>query len=519
MAVPPRRRKAVTYIRVSSKRQDEEGFSPEAQFKILHTYANKADLEIVKEFQETASARKAGRGKFNEMVEFLRNQPVKDAVKVILVEKSDRLSRNVFDAAAVEELRQSYGVEIHYVKEGSVLSKASLPAQKFMGNIHNAVNAFYGDNLSLMVSKGLNEKASQGYHPTKAPLGYINIHRDGQKLIEPDPLRRHHVQRVFELMASGQHSIKSLAKLLAAEGFKTKRGKAISKSHLQDILEKHTYYGMVDYNGKIFPGKHEAIIDQDLFDRAQAVLRGRSTRWKTVRSATWAFQGLLTCGHCGCSVVGEQKTNKKYGGKYVYYHCTGNRGKCPEKYASETRVAEEFGKVVARIQMDEEAVGYLKKALLDSHQDKEAYQKATLDTLGARYKVLGRLIEEGYEDSVSGVITKDFYVRKRAEWRAEQVDIEARIAQLRVADDSYMQAALQVLELCNNAARTYESLALPEKRELLSFVCSNSTWRDGTVTPTFCKPFDAIVQFMESKNAASDPVGAESGILDGWLAD
>jgi len=519
MAVPTSKRKAVAYIRVSTKRQDEEGFSPDAQLKILHGYAQRSDLTIVKEFQEAASARKAGRTKFNEMVEFLQNQPVKDAVKVILVEKSDRLARNVFDMAVVEDLYQSYGIEVHYVKEGSVLNKTSLPAQKFMGNIQTAVNTFYGDNLSLMVSKGMNEKASQGYHPTKAPLGYINVHKDGQKLIEPDPLRRHYIQRVFELMASGQHSIKSLAKLLASEGFKTKRGKTISKSHLQDILGKHTYYGMVDYNGKIFPGKHEAIIDQDLFDRAQAVLKGRATRWRSERKPNWAFQGLLTCGHCGCSVVGEQKTNKKSGSKYVYYHCTGNRGKCPEKYAAEAVVDQEFRKVIARIQMDADAIGYVKKGLLDSHTDKEAYQKATLDALGARYKALGRLIEEGYEDSVSGVITKDFYVRKRSEWRAEQMEVEARIAQLRVLDDSYMQAAFQVLELCKNAVGTYDSLTLPQKRELVSFVCSNSIWKGGTVTPTFRKPFDAIVDFKENKNAVSDPLGAEDSVSAGWLAD
>ena len=47
----------------------------------------------------------------------------------------------------------------------------------------------------------------------------------------------------------------------------------------------------------------------------------------------WSFRGLLTCGHCGCALTAEIKK-----GKYVYYHCTENKGKCPEKWAREEEV-------------------------------------------------------------------------------------------------------------------------------------------------------------------------------------
>jgi len=38
------------------------------------------------------------------------------------------------------------------------------------------------------------------------------------------------------------------------------------------------------------------------------------------------------CGRCGCALVGEKKK-----GKYVYYHCTGNKGKCPERISASPR--------------------------------------------------------------------------------------------------------------------------------------------------------------------------------------
>lgn len=39
----------------------------------------------------------------------------------------------------------------------------------------------------------------------------------------------------------------------------------------------------------------------------------------------FTFSGFVNCGHCGCALVAKKKK-----GKYVYYHCTGNKGKCPE---------------------------------------------------------------------------------------------------------------------------------------------------------------------------------------------
>jgi Recombinase zinc beta ribbon domain len=41
----------------------------------------------------------------------------------------------------------------------------------------------------------------------------------------------------------------------------------------------------------------------------------------------FAFSGLIECGHCGSSIVGEIKKQR-----YVYYYCTGYRGKCGEPY-------------------------------------------------------------------------------------------------------------------------------------------------------------------------------------------
>lgn len=105
--------RAVLYARVSSKEQEEEGFSIPAQLKLLREYAQKNHLQIVEEFVDVETAKQAGRTAFGNMVHFLKESP---SVKAILVEKTDRLYRNFRDYVAINDL----DVEIHLVKEGEV---------------------------------------------------------------------------------------------------------------------------------------------------------------------------------------------------------------------------------------------------------------------------------------------------------------------------------------------------------------------------------------------------------------
>lgn len=52
-------KKAVLYARVSSKRQEKEGFSIPAQLKLLREYAKNNNIQIVKDFVEAKTAKKA----------------------------------------------------------------------------------------------------------------------------------------------------------------------------------------------------------------------------------------------------------------------------------------------------------------------------------------------------------------------------------------------------------------------------------------------------------------------------
>jgi Resolvase, N terminal domain len=95
-------KQAVIYARVSSKEQEKEGFSIPAQLKLLKDYAARQGFTVAKEYVDVETAKKIGRTAFGEMIAHLKAQP---SVRILLVEKTDRLYRNLKDWVTVDELR------------------------------------------------------------------------------------------------------------------------------------------------------------------------------------------------------------------------------------------------------------------------------------------------------------------------------------------------------------------------------------------------------------------------------
>lgn len=143
-------KQVVIYARVSSREQEREGFSIPAQLKLLKEYALKNGFQIVQEYSDAETAKKAGRTNYNLMLAFLKANP---NIRTILVEKADRLYRNFKDYVTIED----YDLKIHLVKEGSIISKNSKSHDKFIHGIKVLMAKNYIDNLSEEISKGLHE--------------------------------------------------------------------------------------------------------------------------------------------------------------------------------------------------------------------------------------------------------------------------------------------------------------------------------------------------------------------------
>jgi DNA invertase Pin-like site-specific DNA recombinase len=81
------------------------------------------------------------------------------------------LYRNFRDWVTIDEIR---GLEVHFVKEATVISEESRSSEKFIHGIKVLMAKNFIDNLSEETRKGMVEKASQGIWPSYAPIGYLN---------------------------------------------------------------------------------------------------------------------------------------------------------------------------------------------------------------------------------------------------------------------------------------------------------------------------------------------------------
>lgn len=452
--------KCVIYARVSSKEQEREGFSIPSQMKLLRKYAAEGRFQVRHEFVDIETAKATGRTGFNQMLSYLQKNTT---CKIILVEKTDRLYRNIKDWVTLDE----FDVEIHFVKENFILSQDSKSSEKFLHGIKVLMAKNYIDNLSEEVRKGQTEKAEQGEWPSRAPVGYRNnkeTHR-----IEPDPDKGAFIRKLFEWYASGEYSLQGLAKKARESGLFSRNSMTINKAGIHRILKNPIHYGEFAWKGKRYLGKHEPLITKTLFDQVQEAFARANHPKETKRRL--AFAGLVKCGKCGCAMTPEIKK-----GKYIYYHCTQFRGKCDNTYVREERLAEMMADVVSRVRIGADAANNIRRALLDSQRDKRLFHAQAVSSLRKRQDYVRRLLDRAYEDKLSEKISENLWKRKSAEWEDSLIDIQHQLTAHDSANVNYYETGSAIIELANEAYDLYLQRNRQGQRKLLNTLLSNCTF-------------------------------------------
>ncbi len=474
----------------------------------MRDYAVKQGFTIIEEFTDVETAKRAGRPRFNAMVSFLQKQAKlksqSDACSVVLVEKTDRLYRNFKDLVTldVDEL----DLNIHLVKEGEVLSRDSKSHQKFIHGIKVLMAKNYIDNLSEETKKGMLEKAQQGIYPSSGPLGYMNVECNGRRVIQPDPERAPLVSKLFEWYSTGSHSLTDLTRMIKAEGLVyRKSGDRIGKSVIHTILSNPIYYGEFIWDGKLYHGSHEPLISRELWDQVQRVLTGKSNGCSHYQKHDWPFQGLLTCGQCGCVLTAELKK-----GKYIYYHCTGGHGNCHEKYVREEELVRQFGDALRAVQIDERVLAWLVAALKSSFTDEKVFHQQAITRLQTESARIQQRIDIMYEDRLDGRVTVEMFERKHHEYDERLKEIEREVQKHRNANYTYIEEGAMLLDIASRAVDIYDLQPIHEKRKIIQVVLSNSTYSVGRLHPVYRKPFSMLLQAQrEHQNTRAASVSSD----------
>lgn len=328
-----RRKRAVSYLRVSSAGQvntdyDPEGISLPAQRAAIQRRAIELDTDIIAEFVEPGRSATSidKRPAFQDMMARIKAE--RD-IDYVLVYARSRLHRNAIDAAITKRDLREFNVTIvsitDYTEDNAI--------GDLVATVLDAVNEYQSRASGADIAYKMGQKVARGGSIGSAPLGYLNVRErfEGREVrtVAVDPERGPLIRVAFELYATGTHTLRSLLQTLTDAGLRTRprrdrpAGRPISLHKLGDLLRDRYYLGYVRHRGQECPGRHEPLVTPELFERVQQTLgaNGGGTRHRTHHHY---LKGTIWCHRCRGRLV-IMRGKSKTGELYFYYFCLGRQ--------------------------------------------------------------------------------------------------------------------------------------------------------------------------------------------------
>ena len=326
----------------------------------------------------------------------------------------------------------------------------------------NILNEMYSKDISKKVRSAVRTKKQRGeFLSNHAPYGYIKDPVDKHRLIIEES-GAVVVRQIYDMCAAN-HGTPYIAKMLNEQGilsprnhhekicpgyYKTPQRKyGWNTESIHHILRSRIYKGdMVQgiYDCARFkrtpskrkpteewyitPNTHEPIIEEGLWHYVQQCLDSRKRVMSTGKPQL--FSGFIKCADCGYAL----SYAKKFGTEY--YSCGQYRRKgldyCTQHYINKQVLIEAVLDDIRRYaRLAKDDIEDLALRLAELHGEKEAQQhKVLLDELSsseARFEELDRIIEQLYEDKVSGELTESRYRKLSEKYETEQEALKKSI--------------------------------------------------------------------------------------------
>ena len=487
--------KAVLFCRVSSKEQEETGYSLTAQERLLGGYADKHTFEVSRVFSISESASgKSQREIFSQMICYVQ----KENIKIIVCEKVDRLTRNFKDAVTIDEwLEKDEERQVHLVKDSLILHKNSRSQEKLNWGIRILFAKNYIDNLSEEVKKGQKEKIAQGWLPTKPPLGYKTIGEKGHKTHIIDQDKAQLIKRMFELYGTGDYSLMRLTTTMAEEGLRNESGKKVVKSRIHELLTNPFYVGRNSWNGDLYDGKQETFITKNIFEHVQYLLKSKTT--PKYRKHLFLFKALVRCTECGGVITWE--IAKK---RHIYGHCNHYRACTQKAWVKEPELEQQVTGAFDNLQIRSPRLAeWIRKALKESHQDQIAYHSASMNELAQRQEQLKGRLDRLYDDKLDSKITEEFYQKKYQQYSNELGEFSDTIKKHNESSLKYYELGINIFDLSQRAKEIYSRAQLEQKRQLISLVFSTMLLDEGRLHYKYTAPFQILSSAVAATNKSS----------------
>lgn len=451
----------VIYTRVSTDDQKDNGFSLQDQERRLRLHCQNHNKKILEHYQDDFSAKNFNRPAFNKFLQDVRSKKIKP--KQIICVRWDRFSRNVEESLQMIQILKSLRIELSFLENNIDLS---IPENFLPFMIQMTLPQVENERRGLNTKQGMRQGMRQGKWMWKAPKGYVNDKVNKIVKVGEDAK---FIIRAFNEVSYGIKSVDMVRRELNKEGFKC------CKQNLLNIIKNPFYIGKIVIEAwkneprEIVNGNHEAIIDEETFEKVQLILNNRNRKQpkKSKIRDLFPLRGHLICKQCGSNLTASSSQGRNK--KYHYYHC---QNACKERIDANT-INTAFENHLEYIIVNNEIARLYSEILTDVYNQNEGSKEAKIRDIENKVSGLqGRLIildNKLLDDSIGA----DDYKRMNSNIKDEISRMEKEKENLSNVDTNLEKHFKYGISLLSHLSYYYTNAPIEVKHKIIGSIYPN----------------------------------------------
>ena len=442
----------VIYTRVSTKEQADNNLSLETQKKGCQAYVLKLGYNVLSYFGGTyESAASDERKEFKRMIEFAKKQKTK--VSYIIVYSLERFSRTGDNAIWLSRQLRELGINIISVTQPIDTSNPSGILQQ---NILFLFGQYDNDLRKQKSMAGTKEKLMMGIWCTKAPIGYDNVRRNGERLIEINVIGKL-LRKAFLWKANENISHTEVINRLVVHGYKP------TLKFLCQIFRNPFYCGLLSHKalgGEMVQGKHEPLVSKEIFLKVNNIKYRSYGNNKNPNFESTPLKMFLKCDVCGEFMRGYLVKAKRL----FYYKCD-NKKKCScNKSAKELH--KKFAEILEEITLKEKYIPIFKLQLHTIYNEVNENRDKVNDHFQKQLGELKQKMERLEERFVNEEIKAELYEKFSTKFKQECWEIEQQMGGCPVSASNLEYYINRSIEISTELPSLWASSGLHEKQKL-----------------------------------------------------
>jgi DNA invertase Pin-like site-specific DNA recombinase len=360
--------------------------------------------------------------------------------------------------------------------------------------------------IKKRLQRGIRATIEKGGYIANAPFGYLKVYKDKVPTLEPHPQESEIVKLIFDLYIQGE-GCQSICYTLSNMGVKPHRGEQFCRTSIRKILTNSVYIGKIVWNRKkclrpkskgelhkveylpesewlVVDGIHPAIISEDIFITANAILTGKyHVPYRQSNQIENPLAGILMCSVCGHAMSRRAFADRKYQTAHILCITAG----CNKS---------------SRLDYVEEKVIYELKELYDNlineehSKPQEVNKKVQIDAMKTELKKIAKQEEKLYDLLEQGLYTVELFKERESRLRGRTSELNKALELIEEEEKTQHERTNRLIPQIKYVLQNYWVCNAAEKNKLLKSVIEKAYYyKDKSA-----KPKDFIIETELRKN-------------------